>query len=97
MSDFMKTIHDNIINHRNTSEFKKMALVILAHKSSSSDIMKLKQAFDQYDSTTDGTITFEEFEDSLSNFLFSTEEIKSIFQSIVSWVYVFVVCTHRAT
>lgn len=80
--EFMKDVHNNMISYRGTSEFKKMALMIIAHKSSTAEILRLRQAFDQYDSSNDGTITLDEFKEALAKFSYTEEEIENIFQSV---------------
>ena len=37
-------------------EMQKLALMVIAHKSSTDDIMKLRRVFDQYDASNDGEI-----------------------------------------
>uniref|UniRef100_A0A7S4N7F1 Calmodulin n=1 Tax=Odontella aurita TaxID=265563 RepID=A0A7S4N7F1_9STRA len=81
--EFMNDVHGNIISYHDTSEFKKMALMVIAHKSSTAEIVKLRQAFDQYDSSNDGTITLVEFKGALSEFNYTEEDVEQMFESVV--------------
>ena len=54
----MKDIEDNLMEYKYESELKKIALNVIAHRSSADEIMELRKAFDQYDSKNDGTISF---------------------------------------
>lgn len=80
--DFMDDVHDNIVSYRDTSEFKKMALMVIAHKSSTAEIVQLRQAFDQYDLSNDGTVTLAEFQKALAKFNYSEEDIETMFESV---------------
>jgi len=64
------------------SEFKKMALMIIAHKSSSHDIMELRKIFSEYDTSGDGCLNIEEFKNALASFDCTEEEIEKMFQSV---------------
>jgi calcium-dependent protein kinase len=59
-------------------------LQVIAHKSSTDEILHLRKAFDQYDSSNDGIISFEEFKASLEQLHYSEETMKDIFKSVVS-------------
>lgn len=67
-----------------TGDFKKIALMILAHKSSIDDIFKLRKAFDKYDESDDGLITMGEFKKSLTEIgcLENDKEIARMFKEI---------------
>jgi len=64
------------------SKLKKLALMVIAHKSTSEEIGFLRAAFDQYDSENNGTISFKEFELVMSKFGFSAEELKTLFENV---------------
>mmetsp|Transcript_5433 Transcript_5433/g.15988 ORF Transcript_5433/g.15988 Transcript_5433/m.15988 type:complete len:299 (-) Transcript_5433:1662-2558(-) len=72
----------NLLNYKNTSQLKKIALNVIAHRSSTDEIMHLRQCFDQYDSGNDGVITFEEFQSALQDAKYPPEDLKEIFDSI---------------
>jgi Ca2+-binding EF-hand superfamily protein len=55
----MKGVRNNILLYKDTSELKRLALNVIARKSTGEQIMQLRKAFDQYDTSNDGLITFE--------------------------------------
>jgi Ca2+-binding EF-hand superfamily protein len=57
---------------------------VIAHKSSTNEIMELRKAFDQFDSANNGTISFEEFKAAMLKTNFPEDQVQEIFQSIVS-------------
>lgn len=57
---------------------------VIAHKSSTSDIMELRKVFDQYDTANNGIISFEEFQAALKEAKYPESQVKTIFDSIVS-------------
>ena len=60
------------------------SLKVMAHKSSTKEILELRKTFDQYDSSNDGIISFEEFRLALETLDLSEDEVIGIFKSIVS-------------
>ena len=56
---------------------------MIAHKSTSTEIMQLRKVFDQYDTGNDGVISLEEFEAAMKKNC-PHENIQDIFKSIVS-------------
>lgn len=57
---------------------------IIAHKSTTQEIIALKKVFDSIDTSRNGTVDFEEFKEGLKRSQFSEEELEQIFESIVS-------------
>jgi Ca2+-binding EF-hand superfamily protein len=81
--DVMETIHGHLIAFGENSELKKISLMVVAHRSSPVELMKIREAFDQYDKANDGTITQLEFKTELSKLgKYSDQEIYEIFKSI---------------
>lgn len=56
---------------------------VIAHKSSTEEIIHLREAFDQYDKGNDGYITFVEFKEALETCNYGESDIQEIFESIV--------------
>lgn len=75
-------VGESLANFTQTSQLKKIALNVIAHRSSTEEILDLRQAFDQYDTANDGVITFEEFRLALQSAKYSDEVIKEIFNSV---------------
>jgi serine/threonine protein kinase len=82
--EIMDSIHETIINYGAVSEFKKMALMVLAHKSTTEEIVALRNVFDAFDTSNNGVISLEEFKAAMqkSDHQYSEEVIEQIFRSI---------------
>jgi len=78
----MDYVHEGLVKYSQNNEFKKLALLVLAHKSDDNDIQNLRKAFDQFDSENDGVITKKEFKKALSNYNHSDEELEEIFDGL---------------
>jgi serine/threonine protein kinase len=80
----MESIHESIISYASTGEFKKMALMVIAHQSTTNDISELRKVFDAYDTGNDGTITYEEFYQAIKsvNANYTDADIEQLFKSV---------------
>lgn len=80
----MESIPESMRRYGEVSEFKKMALMIIAHQSSTDEIIQLRKAFDQFDVANDGTINFSEFRDAIKSICskYSDEDIENMFKSV---------------
>lgn len=78
----LKAVDDCLLNYRQTSELKKLALNVIAHRSTAEEILQLRQAFDAYDTSNDGIITYGEFKEALARLDYGDKELQSIFSSI---------------
>lgn len=63
---------------------KKLALMIIAHKSTSKELGFLRTHFSNYDKEKNGVISLPEFEECVSPYGYTHEEIVTMFQGIVS-------------
>ena len=81
-NEIMNGVKENLLSFKYTSDLKKVALNVIAHKSSTEDIFFLREAFDQYDKSNDGIITFDEFKAVLSSGRMSEKDLADIFSSI---------------
>lgn len=75
---------DSLMHYKNTCLLKKIALNVIAHKSSTREILNLRKIFDQYDTANDGVISFQEFKNALRSSNYPKDLIAEIFHSIVS-------------
>ena len=82
--ELLSSCHESIENYRDVSAFKKMALMVIAHKSTRSEILQLRQVFDSMDTANNGSVSFEEFRAAMqkSKSNYSEEEIKNLFQNV---------------
>ncbi len=80
----METVHENIINYGAVSEFKKLALMVIAHNSTTDEIIELRKAFDAFDTGNNGTISFDEFKIAMKNSSnhISDEEVERLFHTL---------------
>ncbi|KAL7543585.1 hypothetical protein ACHAXR_012878 [Thalassiosira sp. AJA248-18] len=80
--NLMGSVRDNIMSYAKTSEIKRIAAVVVAHKSSSAEILEMRKAFDKYDNTKDGVISWEEFKLALAEFNYSDAELNDMFSQM---------------
>jgi calcium-dependent protein kinase len=79
---FRDAVADNLLVYKDTTELKKVALNIIAHRSSTQEILQLRKCFDAYDTANNGIISFEEFQEALKKSNFSDADIKDMFKSV---------------
>ena len=78
----MDQIKESLLRYSKYSKLKKLALMVVAHKSTSAEIGGLRDAFQKFDLSQNGTVCLEEFKEMMSNSGMSDEEIESLFRSI---------------
>jgi calcium-dependent protein kinase len=79
----MDTIQASMQAFAGYGTLKKLALMVVAYKSTSEEIGFLRKTFNKFDKLGDGEITLDEFKESLSEeYDYSLEEILSMFQGI---------------
>lgn len=84
--ELTQKVKSNFVRYADSSDFKKIALMVIAKKSTSEEIFELRNVFSEFDTGNDGTISFDEFKEALARSGYSEEEIESIFYRIVSIV-----------
>jgi calcium-dependent protein kinase len=76
-------VANNLLMYKHNLSLKKLALNVIAHRSSTAEIINLRKAFDQFDSGNDGVISSEEFRIAIQDKCsYSDDEIKEMFNSI---------------
>jgi len=80
--DLMEKVHSSLKSYGGKSKLQKMALMVVAHQSTTEEILDLRKAFDQYDKANNGTIQYTEFCDVLSGMNYPKEELDDIFASV---------------
>mmetsp|Transcript_18327 Transcript_18327/g.24316 ORF Transcript_18327/g.24316 Transcript_18327/m.24316 type:complete len:540 (-) Transcript_18327:290-1909(-) len=78
----MDDVEGRLISYASQSDFKKMALMVVAHKTTSEEVAELRSVFDQYDTGSDGTITLDEFKMALSDSNYSEEDVEALFDNV---------------
>lgn len=77
-------VEDSILNYQHTSALKKLALNVIAHRSTTDEILQLRKVFDQFDTERNGVISYAEFRQALEKMNYSEDAIKEMFKSVVS-------------
>lgn len=77
----------SMLRYAGYNKLKKMALMVVAHKSSSEEIGILRKVFQRYDSRRDGSISFEEFCEAMKGFGHSAADLETMFDAVVSLSY----------
>jgi len=76
-------VNTHLSAYKNNVPLKKLALNVIAHRSTTGEILNLRKAFDQFDTANNGVISFDEFMAALQDkCAYSKSEIKSMFDSI---------------
>lgn len=77
--DVMDNIQGTIQNFSDYSQLKKLALMIIAHRSTSEEIGFLRRAFDKYDVEKTGVVTLQEFKGCLQPYGYNDNELERMF------------------
>ena len=80
--EFKNRVRHNLVKYADMGEFRRLALNVIAKKSTSTDIFELRKVFDEFDSLNTGTLTMEEFKTALAKFNYSEKDIKEVFRKI---------------
>lgn len=78
----LEAVDDSLQSYRQTTILKKLALNIIAHKSTTQEIIGLRRVFELMDTSRNGTVDFKEFKKGLAQSRFTDEEMEQIFESI---------------
>lgn len=82
--DHMDMVHAALQNFASYGTLKKLALMVIAHKSTSEEIGFLRKLFTKYDTLKNGVITLPEFKAALADYDYTDEEMEKLFDGIVS-------------
>jgi Ca2+-binding EF-hand superfamily protein len=82
-SEVLASIDDALTSYVNTSALKKLALMVIAHRSTAPAIEELRRVFEEFDTSRDGVISFAELRAALIRCDFSEEDIQKVFSSVV--------------
>mmetsp|Transcript_4005 Transcript_4005/g.6698 ORF Transcript_4005/g.6698 Transcript_4005/m.6698 type:complete len:785 (-) Transcript_4005:21-2375(-) len=80
--DEIDTTAGTMKKYASYSHLKKLALMVIAHKSTSAEIGILRKVFQTYDKRKDGTIRLPAFREALAKYGYPEEEIKSMFEAV---------------
>lgn len=82
--DSMDSVQAALQRFASYGTLKKLALMVIAHKSTSEEIGFLRKLFTKYDTLKNGVITLPEFKNALQDYDYSEEEIENMYAGIVS-------------
>lgn len=74
----------SMLRYAGYNKLKKMALMVVAHKSSNEEIGILRKVFQRYDSRRDGSISYEEFCEAMHGFGHTEKDLEAMFDAVVS-------------
>jgi len=80
----MAAVNKSLESYSTLKKLQKLALMVIAHKSSSEEIGFLRKAFQKYNSEHHGTITLVEFKKCLSMYEYSDTYMEHLFRQVVS-------------
>jgi len=80
----MDLVQAALQNFASYGTLKKLALMVIAHKSTSDEIGFLRKLFTKYDTLKNGVITLPEFKDALMDYDYSEMELEEMYAGIVS-------------
>jgi calcium-dependent protein kinase len=72
----------SLFRYSKYSKLKRMALMVVAHKSTSAEIGILRKIFQQYDTERDGSLTYEEFKAAYAQAGMSEEAFSEMFDAV---------------
>lgn len=79
----IQAAHDSMLRYAKYSKLKKVALMIVAHKSTSEEIGILRKLFQKYDTDRTGKLSYAEFKAALNEFGITGKESRELFDSMV--------------
>lgn len=82
-AEVLEAIDDCLIHYKHTSQLKKLALNVIAHRSTASEIHELRKIFDSFDTQHDGVLSYTEFKEALKRMGINGEDAEAIFASVV--------------
>ena len=82
--DSMDMVQASLQNFASYGTLKKLALMVIAHKSTSEEIGFLRKLFSKYDTLKNGVITLPEFKKALMDYDYTEVELEELFAAIVS-------------
>ena len=80
--EFMGGVAGSLKNYGTYGKLQKMALMVVAHQSTTEEITQLRKAFDSYDTANNGIISFDEFKKSLMGAKLDEKQLENIFSGV---------------
>jgi serine/threonine protein kinase len=83
--EFKQRVRECIVQYTKNSEFLKLALNVIAKKSTPEEIFQLRSVFDEFDTDNTGSLSLSEFKAALGQFKYTDEDLEEMFHKIVSF------------
>jgi calcium-dependent protein kinase len=83
-------VRGSLVRYAEYSKLRKVALMVIAHKSTSDEIGILRKVFQKLDKLRSGQVGYDQFKGALCQAGFSDNDMKKVFDAVVS-VVIFVV------
>ncbi|GAX17198.1 hypothetical protein FisN_10Lh047 [Fistulifera solaris] len=80
--EVLSKVDGSLLNYRHTSRLKKLALTVIAHRSTTAEMQKLRSIFQEFDKTQDGVLSFDEFRQALEKMNYPEDTLAEIFDSV---------------
>ena len=101
LQEELNSAHASMVNYTRYSKLKKVALMVVAHKSTSEEIGILRKVFQKYDTKGNGQVNFADFKRAISDAGYSQADCREIFDALVRLVPLYfttgiVVCICRS-
>ena len=81
-SDEIERVRQSLQDFSGYSKLRKIALMVIAHKSTSEEIGILRKVFQQYDKDGSGDLNFDEFKAAMNDVEFSDDNYRTLFDAI---------------
>ena len=79
----MRDVKDNIVAYKEASELYKIAAMVVAHQSSTAEILDIRSAFAKLDKDNEGIITRNQFKQGMAEFQYTDDELDEMFSKVV--------------
>lgn len=80
--ELKNSVRKSLVRYADFGSFRKLALNVIAKRSTPDEIFQLRKVFSEFDSLNNGTLTLGVFEAALASFNFSSDEVTKIFKSL---------------
>jgi len=80
--DLLSKLDDSLVHYKQTSQLQKLALTVIAHRSTSKELLQLRKIFDSFDTERNGVLSYEEFKAALEKKGYAEQDISDIFASV---------------
>jgi calcium-dependent protein kinase len=84
--------HQSMLDYSRYSKLKRVALMIIAHKSTSDEIGILRKMFQKYDIDGSGSLSYDEFKNAIDDADYSEGDCRKIFDALVRRKYMLREC-----